>query len=134
MKYLLDVNALLALGVESHEFHSRVATWLWDLHRSTDQQLATCSITELGFVRIVSQVPAYGCTLAEARSLLQRLKARSIVKFKFLPDDQDLSKLPDWVSYPRQLTDGHLLELTRAHDAVLATLDKGIIEAFLIPD
>lgn len=28
MKYLLDVNALLALGFIEHEFHRRVAAWL----------------------------------------------------------------------------------------------------------
>ena len=28
MKYLLDVNSLLALAVLNHEFHSRVAAWV----------------------------------------------------------------------------------------------------------
>jgi len=28
MKYLLDVNALIALGFLEHEFHERVAQWV----------------------------------------------------------------------------------------------------------
>jgi hypothetical protein len=28
MKYLLDVNALIALGLEFHALHSRVALWI----------------------------------------------------------------------------------------------------------
>jgi predicted nucleic acid-binding protein len=28
MKYLLDVNALVALGFLEHEFHERVARWV----------------------------------------------------------------------------------------------------------
>jgi hypothetical protein len=28
MKYLLDVNALVALGLIHHEFHDRVAAWV----------------------------------------------------------------------------------------------------------
>ena len=59
MKYLLDVNALVALGFIHHEFHDRVAAWL---QAQQFPALATCSITELGFVRVLSQAPAYGFT------------------------------------------------------------------------
>ena len=71
MKYLLDVNALVALGFSHHEFHDRVAAWL---HAQNFPPLATCSITELGFVRVLVQVPAYGFTVLQARTLLLRLK------------------------------------------------------------
>jgi predicted nucleic acid-binding protein len=57
MKYPLDVNALVALGFIHHEFHDRVAEWI---KAQQLPELATCSITELGFVRILSQAPAYG--------------------------------------------------------------------------
>jgi predicted nucleic acid-binding protein len=130
---LLDVNALLALGLISHEFHDRVATWLLQLASSKVSEVATCSITELGFVRVVSQVRTYGYTLAEARTLLARVKSRSIVKFSFIADDQDLSALPHWVNFPKQLTDGHLLQLAKASGAGLATLDRGIPGALVIP-
>lgn len=133
MRYLLDVNALLALGLESHQFHRRVALWLMRLRSQANAQLATCSITELGFVRVLCQVATYGYRVPEAQALLTRVKAKSIVEFRFVADDQDLANMPKWVAYPKQLTDGHLVQLAHAQDAELATLDRGIPGAFLIP-
>jgi len=71
MIYLLDVNALVALGFINHEFHDRVASWV---QSRNSPSLASCSITELGFVRVLAQAPAYGFTVAQARTLLLRLK------------------------------------------------------------
>lgn len=130
MKYLLDVNALVALGLSHHEFHDRVVAWL---HRQHFPPLATCSITELGFVRVLAQAPAYGFTVVQARSLLLQLKKSRIVTLTFLPDDHDISHLPAWVKTPKQTTDGHLLELANANAAVLATLDEKISGAYSIP-
>lgn len=130
MKYLLDVNALVALGFTSHEFHDRVAAWIKAMRFPA---LATCSITELGFVRILAQAPAYGLTVTQARTLLSRLKKAEALAFTFIADDHDVSRLPTWVEFPRQTTDGHLSELARANGAVLATFDERIPNAFLIP-
>ena len=44
-----------------------------------------------------------------------------------------ISRLPAWVKTGRQTTGGHLAELARAHDAVLATLDERIPSGFVIP-
>jgi predicted nucleic acid-binding protein len=134
VRYLLDVNALLALGLEYHQFHRRVALWLLRLRSRPNVELATCSITELGFVRVLSRVPSYGYRVSEAQALLGRVKGRSIVEFTFLPDTQDLSDLPNWVNSHNQLTDGHLVQLANAQESVFATLDKRIPDAFLIPD
>ena len=48
-------------------------------------------------------------------------------------DDQTVGHLPSWVMNSKQVTDGHLSELARAHGAVLATMDGKIPDAFLIP-
>jgi predicted nucleic acid-binding protein len=133
MKYLLDVNALIALGFLEHEFHGRVARWVRRLAANGPPELATCSITELGFVRVLAQAPQYGFTVGQACHLLQRLKAARMVSFTFIPDGQDISHLPSWVKTANQTTDGHLAQLAGAHSAVLATLDKRIPQAFLIP-
>lgn len=133
MKYLLDVNALLALGFVEHEFHERVYTWVSVLGETGAPEITTCSITELGFIRVSAQVPRYGLTVPGARALLRRLKASSNLNFTFIPDDHDLSYLPDWVNTPKQITDGHLAVLARANGAILATLDRKIPGAFLIP-
>jgi predicted nucleic acid-binding protein len=69
--YLLDVNALIALGFVNHEFHARVARWV---RSSSSLQLASCPITEFGFLRVLAQAPACGFTVAQARIVLLRLK------------------------------------------------------------
>ena len=126
---LLDVSALIGLGFAQHEFHERVATWV---AAQEDLSLATCSITELGFVRILPQMTASDLSVAEARALLHRLKKSQ--SFRFFADDHDISHLPAWVKMPRQTSDGHLVRLARAHGATLATLDHRIPGAYLIPN
>ncbi|HLV96926.1 MAG TPA: hypothetical protein VKS44_17165, partial [Candidatus Acidoferrales bacterium] len=64
MKYLLDVNTLLALVILEHEFHARVASWVEHLGASGVPEMATCSITELGFVRVLGQAQQYGSSVA----------------------------------------------------------------------
>jgi uncharacterized protein len=130
MVYLLDVNALVALGFAPHQFHHRVSSWL----NSREVSLATCAITELGFVRVLAQAPAYGLTVIDARGLLRSLKRSRHFPFAFIPDDHDVARLPDWVKAARQLTDGHLSNLAKAHGAVLATLDEKIPDSHLIPE
>ena len=133
MRALLDVNALIAFGIREHEFHERVADWIRELQSEGTLELATCSITELGFVRVVAATAVYGFTAAQARELLLRIKARYTNVFSFITDAHDVSHLPSWVERPRQVTDGHLLRLARKNGAALATLDRGIPGAYLIP-
>jgi len=135
MRYLLDVNALVALGFLHHEFHERVAAWVRASVAKGTVELTTCSITELGFVRILVQAPEYGFGVSQARDLLLRLKAARILEF--IPDDHDISRLPAWVKTAKQQTakqtDGHLAQLAKAKGAILATLDRRIPRAFQIP-
>jgi len=130
MRYLLDVNALVALGLRNHEFHERVARWL---QAEEFPPVATCSITELGFIRVLAQASAYGLSIVGARTVLLRLKKSRVLVFSFIADDQDVSYLPTWVTSAKQTTDGHLAQLARRNDAVLATLDGGIRGAYVIP-
>jgi len=135
MIYLLDVNALVALGFINHEFHDRVASWIQSAasRRAATSSLATCSIIELGFVRVLAQAPAYGFTVTQARTLLLRLKRSRVLRLQFIPDDHDISHLPGWVRSPKQISDGHLSNLAGANGAVLATLDENIPGSYLIP-
>ena len=128
MKYLLDVNALIALGFLEHEFHQRVSAWVETLK---DGDSATCPITELGFVRVLSAAPAYSFTVAQSSRVLKQLKQAR--HFIFVADDRDISRLPRWVKTARQTTDGHLAELAEAHGGRLATLDRKIPGAYVIP-
>jgi uncharacterized protein len=133
VRYLLDVNALMALAVLEHEFHPRVALWLERLAAKGVPELATCSITELGFVRVLGQAQQYGSSIAQARALLLQIKNSNGMRCTFISDNRDISHLPKWVRTPKQTTDGHLSELARANEAVLATLDRRIPGAFVIP-
>jgi uncharacterized protein len=133
MKYLLDVNALVALGFLQHEFHGRAANWVHKLAKRGIPEFATCSITELGFVRVLVQAPQYGFTVAHARDLLLQLKSANSLNFTFIPDNHDVSHLPAWVKSAKQITDGHLAQLAKANSAVLSTLDTRIPGAYLIP-
>jgi len=128
MNWLLDVSVLVAFGLAEHEFHQRVATWVAS---EGSASFSSCPITELGFIRVVSQPQAHGLALDQARRILVRLK--SAVGFRFIPDDLDISQLPAWVKTPPQSTDGYLVQLARAHGATLATLDRKIPGAFVIP-
>jgi toxin-antitoxin system PIN domain toxin len=130
-RYLLDVNALIALGFREHDFHAPVATWVRKLN--SGDELVTCAITELGFVRVLAQLPQAELSIDEAKNILQRLKSVGSVLFTFVADDHDASRLPGWVKTPKQTTDGHLAELAKAHGAKLATLDRSVPGAFLIP-
>jgi predicted nucleic acid-binding protein len=130
MRYLLDVNALVALGIFHHRFHDRVNSWI---PSQEGAHWLTCSITELGFARVIAQTPDYGFTVQQARTLLLGLKTNGMLMFTFLTDGNDISLLPTWVKTPKQTTDGHLVQLAKANGAVLATLDGGIPGAFLIP-
>jgi predicted nucleic acid-binding protein len=133
-RYLLDVNALVALGVREHALFERVVAWVQTLSASRDE-FATCAVTELGFIRVLTQAGAhYSLSIAEAKAALQRLKASGEIPLTFIADDQDASKLPAWVKTSRQTTDGHLAQLAESKNAQLATLDRGIPGALLIPE
>jgi uncharacterized protein len=130
-RYLLDVSALVAVGFKGHEFFEPVAGWFQAL-RPGEDELATCAITELGFVRVLA-LPQYGLSVEESKACLMRLKSSSRIGFVFASDDLDASRLPRWVKAAKQITDGHLTQLAKANGAVLATLDQNIPGAFLIP-
>lgn len=124
---------MVALGFLEHEFHDRVAHWVVRFGDGKDYEILTCPITELGFVRVLAQAAQYGLTVAQSKTLLVRLKKQKAVPFGFLADDHDISYLPPWARTGRQTTDGHLAELARAHNSVLATLDVRMPKAFVIP-
>jgi hypothetical protein len=118
MIHLLDVNALVALGFVNHEFHDRVVSWIREQNSPT---LATCSITELGFVRAGAS-PVVQDSRSLRRALLIRLKEASSARVTFMPDHYDVS----------QITDGHLSKLASANGAALATLNENMPGSHLI--
>jgi predicted nucleic acid-binding protein len=130
MIYLLDVNVLIALGFQFHSFHDRVALWL---QAEGFPPIATCSITELGFVRVLAQNPHYGLSVTQAVALLKQFKRGSTCEVVHVRDDHGAADLPGWVNTPKRITDGHLLQLASARGLTLATLDEKIPGALVIP-
>lgn len=131
MNWLLDVNALVALAHQGHAEHPRLIRWFAS-QIGSGSTLGTCAITEIGFVRVSIQA-GFERNAAEAIETLAGLKKSSRVPFEFLVDPLGANHLPSWVSGAKQVTDGHLLELAKECSMQLATLDKGIPQAYVIP-
>ena len=130
MRYLLDVNALIALAHTGHALHSKAISWYGSVSKSA-VGFHTCAITELGFVR-VSVMTGLQPDIEAAKQALDGLKSSSKVRFELIPDDIGVAQLPSFVKKPQSVTDGHLIELARRHSMRLATLDQGFPGALQI--
>ena len=117
MSWLLDVNLILASRWTTHVEHASVKAWL-----DSVEEFHTCSITELGFIRISLSV-AYNATWDEVQESLGALHAR--VAHRFLTDDVDGTSSPQTIS--KDTTDAHLVSLSRQHGLRLATLDMSLV-------
>lgn len=127
MKHLLDVNALVAALWSAHVHHHRLHQWLAALP-ATDTVL-TCSLTELGFIRVINA--AYGVTVDEAKAALDGFKRKAALEY-LATTPSPLEVLPGWARAHKQVTDAYLAGLAAHHGAKLATLDRGIPGAKLI--
>ena len=116
MKYLLDVNALLAAIIQNHPNHALVDAWV------RNKKLAVCPLSELGFLRIGTHPNAYNLSLAIARQALRNFMASSQARFIAA----DLPALRASAAKSAEVTDGYMPHLAARHNLRLATLDKGI--------
>ena len=124
---LLDLNILTALLWPAHEHHDAAHRWF---AAGVDASWATCALTQLGFVRIVSN-PAFSrdaLTPADATRLLARnLGHRG---HRFWTDGVEvpaaLRGIEAKLQGHRQVTDVYLLALAHRNKGVLATFDRGM--------
>ena len=85
--FLLDVNVLLALFDPMHVHHAAIRHWF----ASGAQAVATCPLSQLGFVRICSN-PRYPNALDSPEQALGLLRAvHSNTRHVFWPDDVSLA-------------------------------------------
>lgn len=123
--FLLDVNVLIALFDPLHEANGTVRDW----YAAYPSSVATCPLTELGFVRICShpRYPNPVGTPAETLTLLHALHAQA--RHQFWPDELSLAD-DAFVRTPfashRETTDRYLLRLAVHRKSRLLTLDAGI--------
>lgn len=127
MFFLLDINVLIALADPSHQFHSAFNKWYVDRNCPP---LATCPITENGFLRIYGH-PDYPDGPGSPDMALAPLVAiRNQPNNVFIPDDLSLADNPKRQllqnATPNQLTDIYLLLLAVRHHGTFLTFDRGI--------
>jgi len=123
--WLLDVNVLLAWLWPAHEAHKAAHSWMQS-HR--EEPWATCPITEMGFLRIVTtrsfspNAPGW----AEAVKILRQHTEGSSGHF-FWQDSLTLAEVDlrfgSRIKGPSQITDAYLLSMAVHHEGRLVTFD-----------
>lgn len=125
--FLLDVNVLIALLWTRHEHHAVAQSWFAG---ASESGWATCSLTQLGFVRIVSNA-------AFSAEAIRPAQAMAVLKTNLRhPSHQEwedrwgastvLEPFAERLVGHRQVTDAYLLGLAAKHEGRLATFDRGI--------
>lgn len=127
--YLLDANVLIALAWPQHVHHEAAHRWFASVGANS---FATCTVTQLAFVRISSnpKIIAEAVPCAQACNLLNtvtELDGHQYWQEKKSPEQSDELRGVAIVGH-RQVTDAYLLALTREHQGRLATFDRGVLE------
>ena len=126
MKYLMDVDTLVAWHHSiPADKHARIHLF----GQGSTGDMATCAISELGFMRI--SMIAYGYTREMAQDALARIKRDMPAYIASLPSPV----LARWVFSHKHTTDAYLCQLAAANGLKLATFDTGIKDpaAFYVP-
>lgn len=123
MKYLLDVNALIAWRHASAHGHAQFHAWA---KAEGFKELGTCAHAELGFLRVSMQV--FHLSLADAQTALVDIKRQAGGFIGTAPSP----KLPTWSTKPHQTSDAYLTQVAASAGLTLATFDTGIPGATLI--
>ena len=124
---LLDLNVLTALLWPAHEHYETAHRWF---RARADAHWATWSLTQLGFVRIVSN-PAFSRDALSPPGAVAFLGADlSHATHEFWTETLQVPAAikgmePRLQGY-RQLTDAYLLALANHRKGVLATFDRGL--------
>jgi hypothetical protein len=131
--YLLDVNILVALLWPAHEAHHAALKWF---ERTGAKGWATCSVTQAGFVRIVSN-PAFTRDALSPQQAMELLQVNTKHPgHRFWKDEAGFltvaAPFADRIVGHRQVTDAFLLGLALRHRAKVATLDRGMLG--LVPE
>ena len=126
-RFLLDINALLALLDPMHIHHEDAHQWY---EKTSPEQLMICTHVANGVMRVASQPRYPNClgTSGHVRKALKKfvehMEVESCDKDASLMDDEVLKK-PELLT-PANITDLYLLAIAVANNAKLATFDKRI--------
>jgi len=125
---LLDVNVWLAAAWARHVHHASAKSFV----DAQDDDLAFCRVTELAFLRLVSNRAVTGDDAVTRRQAWDMLLAlQHDPRVKFLPEPRGLAPL--WIAFSKRddrshllWTDDYLAAFAQATDAELVTFDAAL--------
>ena len=124
MKALLDVNVLIALAWEKHQFHPAATKWM---EKNEHLGWATCAVTQIAFIRLSSQTSIFGNlakTPEQARLLLSAcITRKDHFFFSELPNASNCEEFSK-IMGPNKVTDAYLVCVARFHHSRLVTFDQ----------
>ena len=128
VRFLLDVNVLVAFAFPSHTFHEAAHSWFG---AEPDRLWATCALTQGGFLRVAGRL--LGGSKDDVGKAFAVLEKNCLSpNHEFWPVDADLRDLSSSqrarLIGPNQIADMQLLVLAYRHRGQLATFDAGLRE------
>jgi len=125
LKYLADVNVLIALLDEDHIHHKRVLKWFAS---SDKDEFGVCAFTEAGFLRVTTNPKAGSNTIETALVALASLNRHAGYRLWSISDGWASLVAPfgQRVFGHQQITNAYLLGLVVKQGGVLVTFDKAI--------
>jgi toxin-antitoxin system PIN domain toxin len=129
---LLDVNVWLAAAWGRHVHHRIAKKWM----DAEDDDLLFCRVTELAFLRLVSnRAVTEDDALTRRQAWDQLLALQADPRIKFVPEPRGLAPL--WIAFSKRddrshllWTDDYLAAFAQAADAQLVTLDAGLLARY----
>jgi toxin-antitoxin system PIN domain toxin len=125
IKFLVDVNVLIALADEEHIHYPTATAWLDGLG---NDEWGACAFSQAGFLRIMTKATLGSYSVREATKVLISLSQHSGYRFWPIMDDWATLAAPfvERVYGHQQITDAYLLGLAVKEGGVLVTMDKAI--------
>jgi uncharacterized protein len=125
LRFLLDVNVLVALLDEDHVHHQLVSEWF----DTPGLRWAVCPFTEAGFLRYMTRPKLGDMSMEEATAMLARLALEP--GYQYQPISADWQTLCG-IFFTRlfghnQITDAYLLGVAVREGLVLVTCDRAIL-------
>ncbi len=124
---LLDLNILLALFWPAHVHHEAAQHWFGNRRKA---RWATCALTQLGFIRLITNPSFSRDALSIADATLLLAANTSLPNHELWIEDVSvtgaLESCPRMLQGHQQVTDAYLLALAIRHHGVLATFDRAM--------
>ena len=125
--WLLDANLLIALTHAAHIHHGEAHAWF---AVQPKRRWASCTLTQLAFVRLTSNPKVVGSEINPAQALQALATMAAQPQHEYWADAPEPLRMATLQSAAlvghRQVTDAYLLGLAAHRRQRLATLDRGL--------